>query len=306
MVAHAVLHPLAMERQGAHHQREEFGASVRRRHLADLILVDCACDPSSGIRRAHEIAQSDEEYLARLMTIKGRAVVTQGGAQSQLAPGSVVIWDSTTAAEFVVQEPLVKRSLFVPKAALAEVGTRGLLRTGSVLDKTAPAVQLLSGYLDGLSRTIDGLPLGAVPAARNAAIELLTAAPQNSPMHPLGSLTSVLAAAESRIEGIGRIPICHRHRSRIASMSPLRTLHRAFEGAAESVSGTIRVRRLARGRDDLLAGLSVSQVARRWQYSDASRFSRAVKSHYGHAPSELTKVARESGSGPLGCSRSAS
>jgi hypothetical protein len=101
-----------------------------------------------------------------LMTLRGREVVRQGESQAALEPGSVVVWDSETPAEFLVREPLVKRSLLVPKAALAEVGARGELMTGSVLDATAPAVTLLSGYLDALSATIDQLPLGALPAAR--------------------------------------------------------------------------------------------------------------------------------------------
>ncbi|GAA4329852.1 hypothetical protein GCM10023162_35290 [Klenkia terrae] len=119
-----------------------FRATVRRRHLADLVLVDCTCDPCSGTRRAHDIAATDGEYLVMLMTLSGREVVGQGGRQAQLRPGSVVVWDSTTPAEFVVQERLVKRSLVVPKAALAEVGSRGLLLTGTVLDSSAPAVTL--------------------------------------------------------------------------------------------------------------------------------------------------------------------
>lgn len=269
--------------------QDSFNASVRRRHLADLILVDCACDPSTGTRRAHEISHTDDEYLVMLMTLKGREVVSQGHVQSQLEPGSVVIWDSAYPAEFAVQEPLVKRSLFVPKSALAEVGSRGLLKTGTVLDQTAPAVTLLFGYLDALSRTIDHLPLGALPAARNATLELLAAALQDIPLGPPGTPAVLRAAAETYIDRNLADP----------SLSPasvagglrvsLRSLHRAFEDSADSVSGTIRVRRLARARDDLLAGRTVSQVARRWQYSDASHFSRTFKSHFGHSPSELSK-----------------
>ncbi len=266
----------------------DFDARVRRRHLADLILVDCTCDPCSGVRRDYEINQTEGEYLVMLMTLNGREVVSQNGRQAQLTPGSVVVWDSVTPAEFFVQEPLAKRSLLVPKAALSEVGTRGELMTGSVLDAAAPAVTLLRAYLDGLSRTIDDLPLGALPAARNATIELLAAALQSPGGLSPESALATRGAAEAFIER-------HLREGRLAPAVvargigvSVRSLHRAFKDSNETVSGYIRVRQLARARDDLAAGVAVSQVARRWHYADSSHFSRTFKRHYGYNPSELT------------------
>lgn len=264
-----------------------FNASVRRRHLADLILVDCTCDPCWGTRRAHDIARTDGEYLVMLMTLRGREIVGQVGVQSQLRPGSVVIWDSTHPAEFVVQEPLVKRSLFVPKAALAEVGSRGMLLTGTVLDQTSPAVTLLSLYLDGLAHTLDDLPLGALPAARNATIELLAAALQEDPIGPPGHPAVVRSAAETYIDRHLSDPTLTPATVAAVVGVSLRTLHRAYESADDTVSSLIRTRRLARSRDDLLAGQTVAQVARRWSYSDASHFSRTFKQHFGYNPSEV-------------------
>lgn len=263
-----------------------FGATVRRRYLGDVILVDCSCDPCAGVRRSSEIARTDGDYLVMLMTLQGSEVVAQNGRQSELGPGSVVVWDSETPAEFYVRTPLVKRSLLVPKPALAEVGARGSLLTGSVLDASAPAVTLLAGYLDALSATIDDLPLGAVPAARNATIELLAAALQ-SPSVPADGALATRAAAEAFVE----------RRLRDPSLSPavvaagvgvsLRSLHRCFEDSADSVAGFIRRRRLARARDDLAAGQTVGQVARRWQFSDPSHFSRAFKRQFGVSPRDL-------------------
>lgn len=264
-----------------------FGASVRRRHLADLILVDCTCDPSRGVRRSHEIAQTDGEYLVMLMTLQGREIVSQGESQSLLEPGSVVVWDSETPAEFLVQQPLVKRSLLVPKAALAEVGARGALMTGSVLDATAPAVVLLGGYLAALSSTIDDLPLSALPAARNATIELLAAALQApAPQNTIATRTT----AEAHIErNLRENRLSAAEVSKAIGVS-VRSLHRAFEDSGDSLSAFIRIRRLSRARDDLISGLTVSQVARQWHYTDPSHFSRSFKRHFGVNPSDLASL----------------
>lgn len=267
-----------------------FGATVRRRHLVDLIFLDCSCDPCSGVRCGHEISQTTGEYLVMLMTLEGREIVSEGDRQAQLEPGNVVVCNSSTPAAFEVQEPLVKRSLLVPKKALSEVGSRGELMTGSVLDADAPAVLLLRGFLDGLSKTIDMLPAGALPAARNATIELLAAALQ-APGNPMPeSSVATRSAAEAFIErNIREFRLSPASVADAIGVS-VRSLHRAFEDSDDTVSGYIRVRRLARSRDDLAAGSSVSQVARRWHYTDASNFSRAFKRHYGYNPRDQTRI----------------
>jgi AraC family transcriptional regulator, positive regulator of tynA and feaB len=264
-----------------------FSASVRRRHLADLVLVECTCSPNGGVRRDHELAATDGAYLTMLMTLSGHEMVSQGGNVAQLSPGSVVVWDSEQPAEFLVQDTLVKRSLLVPKSALAEVGGRGTLRTGAVLDVSAPAVTLLSRYLDSLSSTLDALPLGALPAARNAAVELLAAALQDIRSDDLCSGPATRSAAQTLIER--RLPEPALTPAAIARALGVstRSLHRAFEDSGESVSSFIRTRRLARARDDLLAGHTVSQAARRWNFTDPSHFSRSFKRHFGINPSDL-------------------
>jgi AraC family transcriptional regulator, positive regulator of tynA and feaB len=70
----------------------------------------------------------------------------------------------------------------------------------------------------------------------------------------------------------------------------LRTLQRAFESSDLSVAEIIRTRRLAVARDDILAGASIASVARRWQFSDPSHFSRSFKRHFGVAPGGIREV----------------
>jgi hypothetical protein len=56
----------------------------------------------------------------------------------------------------------------------------------------------------------------------------------------------------------------------------VRSLHRAFEDAGETVPATFGCAAWQRARDDLFAGVPASQVARRWRYSDSSHFSRSL------------------------------
>lgn len=266
-----------------------FSASVRRRALIDLALVDCECDPSAGHRGEAELSSSSDAYLVLLMNLDGAEVVEQNNQQASLRPGSVVVWDSEKPAAFTVEARLKKRSLIMPKSALAEVGVRGQLQTGRVLDHTAPAVRLLSGYLEALSQTIDLMPLGALPAARNATIELVTAALQVESVSAASPL-AIRTTAEQHIQSHLRSPMLTPNSVAGELGISVRTLQRAFEGSERSLSEVIRTGRLTAARDDLLAGAAVGSVARRWQFSDTSHFSRTFKRHFGLSPSEIVAL----------------
>ncbi|WP_216897095.1 helix-turn-helix domain-containing protein [Nocardia alni] len=69
----------------------------------------------------------------------------------------------------------------------------------------------------------------------------------------------------------------------------VRTLHRAFAGTPESVTGYIRRRRLERARLELAAHDSVSEIAARWQFTDSSHFARAFRNRYGQTPTQFAR-----------------
>src|ERR1700754_1534495 len=153
-----------------------FEAWVRRWWIDDLALVDCECGPCSGTRQRRDLADTDGEFVVVLMTRAGRETVSQGDAEADLQPGDAVLWDSTKPARFTVWEPLSKRSLLIPRAALDEVNRRGGATAGLMLSGDAPATRLLNSYLDTLSETLPALGSAAVAAARNATLELLIGA----------------------------------------------------------------------------------------------------------------------------------
>lgn len=74
----------------------------------------------------------------------------------------------------------------------------------------------------------------------------------------------------------------------------LRRLHLLFQGRPEGVAASIRRRRLAGCRADLLrpalAGRPVHAIAARWGFTSAAVFSRAFRQAYGTSPSELRRT----------------
>ncbi|MDD7965446.1 helix-turn-helix domain-containing protein [Actinomycetospora lemnae] len=172
--------------------------------------------------------------------------------------------------------------------ALDEVGGASRLFRSAVLEPTASATQLLAGYLDLLARSGAQLDTAARGAARNAALELVAAALAGAgPSSGTHVPTPPRALVDAWIEG--QLPSGDLRPERIAAAQgvSVRTLYRMFEESGETVAAYVRTRRLARARHDIVttAG-TITDIAIRWGFTDASHFSRAFRGAYGYSPSD--------------------
>jgi AraC-like DNA-binding protein len=272
-----------------------FDAWVRRWWIDDLALVDCECGPCSGTRRRRQMGETDGEFVVVLLTRSGRETVSQGDAEAELRSGDAVIWDSTKPARFSVWEPLSKRSLVIPRAALEEVNGRAWTPAGVMLNGAAPATRLLVSYLDALSATLPTLGSSAVAAARNATLELLMGALRADGDTPSTSVAqpALRAAMDRYIERHLLDGALTLNDIATAHGVSVRTVNRIFNATGQTVGEVIRVRRLARAREDLTdSDLPVSTIAHRWGFSDPSHFTRSFKAHYGSSPREYRLAVR--------------
>lgn len=279
-----------------------FEAWVRRLWIDDVALVDCECSPCSGTRQRRHLADTDGEFVVVLITRAGSETVRQGDAETALRPGDAVVWDSTKPAWFDVGEPLSKRSLLIPRAALDEVNGRAWTTAGVVLHSEAPATRLLSSYLDTLSETLTALGSSAVAAARNATLELLIGA-----LRVDGGVPSTSAAQPALRAAMDRYIERHLLDGAVSPNAlatahgvSMRTVNRIFNATGQTVGEVVRVRRLARARQELAESDSpVSTIAHRWGFSDTSHFSRSFKAHYGTSPTDYRLSARVPGGVPV-------
>jgi AraC family transcriptional regulator, positive regulator of tynA and feaB len=282
-----------------------FEAWVRRWWIDDVALVDCECGPCSGVRTRRQLADTDGDFVVVLITRAGRETVSQRDREAALSAGDAVVWDSGAPARFSVWEPLSKRSLVIPRAALDEVGGRAWSSGGVMLNRATPATRLLTTYLDTLSQTLPELGPAAVSAARNAALELLVGALRAEKDVPSSETThAALRAAMDRYierhlagEAVTAGAIASAH-----SVS-IRTVNRIFNAGGQTVGEVVRVRRLARAREELSeTAQSVSVIAHRWGFSDTSHLSRSFKAHYGSSPTDYrnaVQTARTRGGAPV-------
>ena len=291
--------PWTVQIDGERDEDRPFEAWVRRWWIDDLALVDCECGPCSGTRQRRQVGETDGEFVVVLMTRGGRESVSQGDAEAELQPGDAVVWDSTKPARFCVWEPLSKRSLLIPRAALEEVNGRAWSPAGVTLDGEAPATRLLVSYLDALSAALPALGSSAVAAARNATLELLMGALRRDGDVPSSSVAqpALRAAMDRYIERHLLDGAVTPNAIAVAHGVSVRTVNRIFNATGQTVGEVIRVRRLARAREDLTdSDLPLSTIAHRWGFSDPSHFTRSFKAHYGTSPREYRCAARTGGS----------
>jgi AraC-like DNA-binding protein len=279
-----------------------FEAWVRRWWIDDLALVDCECSPCSGTRQRRQLADTDGEFVVVLIARSGHETVSQGEAEAALRPGDAVLWDSTRPARFSVSEPLSKRSLLIPRAALDEVHGRGRTSAGLLLNGAAPATRLLLAYLDTLSESLPELGPSAVAAARNATLELLVGALRAEGDVPATSTAqpALRAAMDRYIErhlldgSITPTAIAAAHGVSV------RTVNRIFNATGQTAGEVVRIRRLARARAELTdSDRPVTVIAHRWGFADTSHFSRSFKAHYGSSPTDYRLGSRMPGGAPV-------
>lgn len=269
---------------------EEPSAWVRRVAFGETAIVDCGCDPCSGVRGRREIESTPGEFIGVLMNLQGREVLAQDGRSAELTPGEMVVWDSRRPAEFAVLEVLRKRTVFFCRDQLAAFCPQLDRLTAVELSPRSPAVRLLVAYLEALSSTLPTLDPWATVAAHNASLELLAAA-----LRP-----DAVAGSEPMRAGLHALACQYiERRLGVRSLTPesvaralgvsLRTLQLAFEEQGDSVAAFVRRRRLARAHAELSRrdDVSVTEVAFRWGFVDSAHFARVFKRAYGISPRQV-------------------
>lgn len=280
--------------------RGAFRASLRRRWIGDLALVDAWSDPCSGVRGKVRVGRTAEHRIGLLMTLSGRETIHVGDSVIEMTPGDAVIWDNRYPTKFDVRERVHKQTLVIPPEALETVeGGRSIVVGGTVLRAGSPGVRLLSGYLELLAGKAGKLDVVAGEAARSAALQILVAA--------VGGANTLVGsnAGEASLRDMMDAWI-ERHLPNSEKLTPhalaaahsvsVRTVFRVFAESGDTVGAVVRRRRLARARQALVTTtVSIADIATNWGFSDASHFTRSFRREYGHAPSELRlgQAARE-------------
>lgn len=268
-----------------------FVGEVVRTRLGAVDLLECRSEPFIGRRGAAMMGDPGEDRIGVQIVLRGVERVTGPHVEpTVVTAGQVDLWDGSRRVELDVVEPFVKRTLVFPRELVLKVCPR-LADVASVPALgSLPGARFLARYIDAVVAELPEMDERMRATASDVALELLRAAIE--PLLP--------GSKELRREGL-RARARRYIRTNLAdpALGPetiaralfvsLRTLHTAFEDSEDTVASLVRRARLARCREDLAnpAGGSVTEVAFRWGFSDATHFSQAFKREYGVSPREM-------------------
>jgi AraC family transcriptional regulator, positive regulator of tynA and feaB len=271
-----------------------FVGTVVRRRIGALSLVECTCGPFAGRRGRAGMGDPGEGRLGLQIVRRGAERVLRGGRAGQvLTTGAVGLWDGSVPTAVEVLAPFSKRTVIFPRELVQAVSPR-LADAGSLPPLAGrPGVGLLVRYVDALADELPALDERCAGAAADVLLELLRAVVEPDALDARAARREALRARARRYvranltdPRLGPAGV-----ARALSVS-VRTLHAAFADTDESVAALVRRSRLARCREDLLepAGGTITEIAFRWGFTDATHFSHAFKREYGLTPREVRRA----------------
>lgn len=264
---------------------EDYDARIRYRGAGPVRVADVTCGPFAG---RHPEA-STAGIVGIQLQVAGRLTCTYGGATFTIEPGDLFVWDSFRGGAFEADGPHRQISLLVPAERvprtvlplLDEARTLAALPGAGVLHIAAGQLQTIAGELEhlsdyALSRTIGSL-LDVLDTAFTPA---MTATSEQRGALVAEVQRYVAERLDDQRLSVSSIAAAHR--------VSVRTLHLAFSESGTTVARWVRQQRLERCRTELATGTTtVTAVAHRWGFSDASHFSRSFKQTFGVPPASV-------------------
>ncbi|MGH3238857.1 MAG: helix-turn-helix domain-containing protein [Spirillospora sp.] len=262
----------------------DFRTRARASRVLDAVITDthgASAVISPGERYEHEEVRM---YVVR----RGGWTLdlTRGRGETVVPAGRFGLWRSGRPMPFVAAPDTKARVLSLPSSPLGPLlGDRKV--TGPA---DAAEVRVLMAHAAMVHESLDDLSPAGIRAANNALIELAGAVAARGVDDTEPALAHALVrAAQDIADGLLTDPeLSPPVLARELNVS-VRTLHRAFATADESVAAYIRRRRLEQARLALSGRLTVSEVAAHWQFADSSHFIRTFKLQYGETPAQYAR-----------------
>ncbi|ONH51249.1 AraC-type DNA-binding protein [Pseudomonas cedrina] len=249
------------------------------------------------IKRERPNADHDMDQHCFLVSQRsGYCQITQNGQVVQLAPGDMLLMDSTGSIEISPFGLIEHASLSLSRNEVCKQ-LRGASKTFGKISSSKACGRMLHVLMDQLCR--DGLgdqdSNEQAQALQAAFVSLLGSAFEvhDAPGESIASLQGsslrsyVQKVIDQSLTQPGLSPVGLASRLNIS----VRHLYRLFEEQDDSVCRYIQRARLKRSADDLtnpfLKSESITSIAYKWGFTDSAHFSRSFKKQFELSPKEF-------------------
>lgn len=282
-----------------HDPREQYLARVERRQIDDFGFTRIIADPLAGFRSAQDLNKGGSDFFCLLYFDAGRCGLHQGRNETLITKDRIAIWDSARTATFDAPETISQVSLLIPHRSAMTIVPGIEDMCGTSIDGSRGLGALLLSHLKQLHSSIGEIDAGDRPAVLRATVELVGAAFR--PQLETGGSSfrrALLARVKDHILANLYDPDLSPARIAAAFRFSPRYLHRLFDGLDFTVGEWIRRRRLLAAKTALACrandGITITEIAMRFGFSDASHFSHAFKQEFGLSPRDARQASRDS------------
>ncbi|XKK60600.1 helix-turn-helix domain-containing protein [Streptomyces sp. ARC32] len=276
---------------------DRFHARLRALQCGAAHLSAMSYGPLVARRTPALVRRSDPETLTLALSTEGKQGIEQLRSNALLAPGEMVLYDSSAPFTATAHASGTGRSaamiVQLPKALVpfSEQKVRRLIATP--LNHQGTMGRLLTAFLQELSRSHPGTTARDAARLGNPLVDLVAA----FLAHHMDDGTALPSGPRQRVLLLRVKDYIHRHLAH-SELTPasianthgisLRYLHCLFEQHEMTVTAYIRRLRLDRCRRDLSDPawdhLTVQSVGARWGFTRPSDFSRAFRADTGMPP----------------------
>jgi len=272
---------------------------VHLRDFRHFDLLHVVADPQR-VHRTRELIdlQAEEAWLLMLQE-KGTCSIQQGDQRSTLAPGDIGFLDTARPYEVLFPQTFRQSILKVPASLFREIVPMRRDVAGMALAGSDPLTAIARANLLLLERLAHAISPMLLPAAAERAIDHLGLAMRvhldDGPIRrERGTSAHFARASRYIVDHLGDSALSV---ERVANAIGISTghLHEVFRRATGATIGDfIRRQRLERCRRDLadqsLRHQSITFIAHRWGFSEASSLSRAFRAAYHISPRRYRKA----------------
>ncbi len=276
---------------------DAFCGRIRSARLDEVRVADVGAEPLVVQRTEELIARPAAESIKVSLQREGTALLVQDGREALLRPGDLAVYE-TSRPYTIAHDGRFRTVVAMLPSALVPLAPEQLARLTAVRFSGDDALaRIVSGFLGQLADGLDRLNGPAAPRLAFTLTDLLTTLLTDA-LHERGHdgnrrralLARVTATIEERLGDPDLTPAVIARANHIS----VRQLYALFHESGGTVGSWVRARRLDHCRRDLVdplcADLTVSAIARRWGFTDASHFSQLFRERYGHTPRQARRL----------------
>ena len=271
--------------------RLEFEAQLATCSLGEVDLVLFQTSPQDFVHTQHHVARALDQFLV-CRPLSGALHVEHNGREATLQPGDMTLLDPYLpySGKFTVNSSLLvllvpRRNIIARMGSTTDIMARPIRATPGLGGLTSEFLGTLTGHADKLGPTADAVANQALDLFATAAAKTLRESQPRLSCARLVVLTQLRGIIEQRLTDTELSPQLVAH---VAGVS-VRYANAVLAEEGTSLAHLIQTRRLERCRqalaDPAQSQRAISDIARRWGFTDMTHFARRFRHAYGVLPS---------------------